>query len=130
MRLMTVPAVVAVVLVAAAPASAQATGYIKWQKFERSFAQATVEDKPILVYCGDGRVELAGGPGTELTAEVHADTMRQVDAVECALSETLRMDVATYTSATSPQERDYRLREFSRGRIQALVAIRCVEMGH
>ena len=50
MRLVTVSAVVAAILVAAAPASAQ--NYVKWKKFEKSFAEAAAADKPVLVYCG------------------------------------------------------------------------------
>lgn len=72
-----------------------------------------------LVYCGDGSVE---EPATE-------DEMRQIRAATRILGHELEMRVATYTAETSTQRRRELRREFARGDIQCLVAIRCLDEG-
>ena len=82
-----------------------------------------------LVYCGDGSSELADPAEGEGEEEQQEPLIRQVDAVAIALTERLGMRVATYTSRTSAAERVLRMRDFAAGRIQALVAIRCLDEG-
>lgn len=74
----------------------------------------------ILVYCGDGVVE---------SDSDDADFQRQIEAVVYLLGIELRMQVATYTSRTSRSDRSRILDEFRAGKIQALVAIRCLDEG-
>lgn len=76
-------------------------------------------DRHVLVYCGDGRVDVAGS----------SDELRQVEAATRVMGLDLGMRVARYTAETPPDERR-RLREaFAEGHVQALVAIRCLDEG-
>lgn len=81
-----------------------------------------------LVYCGDGRSDLEIF-GRSLSAESEAPIIRQVDAVARILGRELRMHVARYTAETEASDRLRLLNDFEEGRIQALVAIRCLDEG-
>jgi len=72
----------------------------------------------MLIYCGDGRPE-AG-----------EDEMppRQIEEV-VAIAEDLGIICALYTADTSSERRRAILADFDEGRIQALVAIRCLDEG-
>lgn len=72
-----------------------------------------------LVYCGDGRVEDAAS----------GDEVRQVDAVVRLLGRELGMSVNSYTAETSVEERKDLRGRFADGKLQALVAIRCLDEG-
>ena len=72
-----------------------------------------------LVYCGDGRVNEPES-GIE---------RRQIRAVTRMLGTDLSMQVATYTAETSGERRRRLRRDFARGEIQCLVAIRCLDEG-
>lgn len=72
----------------------------------------------MLIYCGDGRPE-AGED--EMPA-------RQIEEV-VAMAEELGIICALYTADTPPERRREILRDFDEGRIQALVAIRCLDEG-
>lgn len=72
-----------------------------------------------LFYCGDGSVE----------HEADEQEVRQVEAVTRMLGVELGMHVATYTAETYLEERDQLRRDFARGTIQGLVAIRCLDEG-
>lgn len=84
----------------------------------RDLLAARRGDTHMLIYCGDGRPE-AG-----------EDEMppRQIEEV-VALVEELGIICALYTADTPPDRRRAILREFADGRIQALVAIRCLDEG-
>lgn len=76
-------------------------------------------DANMLVYAGDGSV--AGPTGDELT--------KQTAAVAQMVGNDLGMRCATYTHATPPERRQELLREFERGLLQVLIAIRCLDEG-
>lgn len=80
--------------------------------------EARRDDTHMLIYCGDGRPE-AG-----------EDEMppRQIQEV-VAMAEDLGITCALYTADTSPDRRRAILKDFHSGRIQALVAIRCLDEG-
>ena len=71
-----------------------------------------------LVYCGDGRVESEDG-----------DDERQVEAVVRALGQGLGMAVNRYTADVDVDHRDILRDRFADGRLNALVAIRCLDEG-
>ncbi len=75
-----------------------------------------------LVYCGDGRLDTSEDNETEAFA-------RQIDEVVRMLSHDMGMNAASYTSRTSKSDREALLSEFREGRIQVLVAIRCLDEG-
>lgn len=76
------------------------------------------DDTHMLIYCGDGRPE-AGD-----------DEMppRQIEQV-VTMAEDLGIICALYTADTPPDRRRAILQDFDAGRIQALVAIRCLDEG-
>ncbi|MBP33159.1 MAG: hypothetical protein CMH16_28355 [Methylobacterium sp.] len=76
------------------------------------------DDTHMLIYCGDGRPE-AGED--ELPA-------RQIEDVVAITSE-LGITNALYTANTPPDRRRTLLQDFAAGRIQALIAIRCLDEG-
>jgi superfamily II DNA or RNA helicase len=86
------------------------------------------ESRYNLVYCGDGRsdLEVFRGPSE---AESEAPLLKQVDAVARILGRDLHMHVARYTSETAASDRTRILKEFEEGRMQALIAIRCLDEG-
>lgn len=75
-------------------------------------------DTHMLIYCGDGRPE-AGEDEMPL---------RQIEEV-VAMAEDLGISCALYTADTQPDRRRAILRDFDEGRIQALIAIRCLDEG-
>ena len=70
----------------------------------------------MLVYCGDGSVDLPERYGE--SADGISSETRQVQAVATSLTRA-GLNVATYTHKTSPRERKQRLKRFSEGEIQA-----------
>jgi DNA phosphorothioation system restriction enzyme len=72
-------------------------------------------DHHTLVYCSDSNVN-----GTD---------ERQIDAVTALLGREMGMKVAQYTHETSTQLRTDRLRLFEEGRLDALIAIKCLDEG-
>ncbi len=87
----------------------------------RELMEAHRDDRYMLVYCGATRV----GEGDE---DIGAD-VRQIDAISRMLNFELGMETAQFTSREDAQERQWRLREFSEGKLQALVAIKCLDEG-
>jgi len=85
----------------------------------RSLMRSRRNLKHVLVYCGDGRVE-------ESESE---EEMRQIRAVTRLLGNDLLIRVAQYTADTPTKRRREIRREFADGRIQCLVAIRCLDEG-
>lgn len=81
-----------------------------------------------LVYCGDGRSDLEM-TAANLSAETEAPILRQVEMVSRVLGRDLGMHVARYTAETPGPDRTRILGDFESGRIQALVAIRCLDEG-
>ena len=82
-----------------------------------------------LVYCGDGRVEVESVSAKVAAGVPENDVVRQVEAAAKLLGHKLGMNVATYTAETSEEDREIILRDFSEGRKNALVAIRCLDEG-
>lgn len=72
-----------------------------------------------LFYCGDGQVEYDPGE----------NELKQLEAVVRVLGGEFRMKVDSYTAETYLEQRDRLQGEFSRGDVQALVAIRCLDEG-
>ncbi len=72
----------------------------------------------MLIYCGDGRVE----------GEADDMPVRQIDAVT-EMAGDLGIVCAKYTADTPPEIRRQLLIDFDDGRVQALVAIRCLDEG-
>jgi superfamily II DNA or RNA helicase len=82
-----------------------------------------------LVYCGDGRVEVESVSARAAAGVPESDVVRQVEAVAKLLGHGLGMNVAIYTAETSEEDRELILKDFSDGRKNALVAIRCLDEG-
>jgi superfamily II DNA or RNA helicase len=82
-----------------------------------------------LVYCGDGRVEIEDDSWNSARFGTFPDEERQIEAVTRILNHELGMNVRSYTADTSPEDRRRVLRDFQDGRINALVAIRCLDEG-
>lgn len=72
-----------------------------------------------LVYCGDGSVDL----------EIQDEEMRQIEAVTRLLGNEMGMLNSAYIAETDTEKRKTLLKNFERGEIQALVAIRCLDEG-
>jgi DNA phosphorothioation system restriction enzyme len=72
-----------------------------------------------LFYCGDGRVQY----------EPAGDDIRQISAVVHMLGRRLGMSVHSYTAETYLDERDDLRIRFAAGKLQGLVAIRCLDEG-
>jgi DNA phosphorothioation system restriction enzyme len=72
-----------------------------------------------LVYCGDGSVE------NNMTGQ----TKRHVDATVELLRNELNLSVNRFTARESQAEREILLDDFESGKLQALVAIRCLDEG-
>lgn len=73
----------------------------------------------MLIYCGDGEVE----------GESDGVITRQIDAVVDMVGNDLGIRCASYTAKTPLQRRREITRQFDRGEVQALVAIRCLDEG-
>jgi superfamily II DNA or RNA helicase len=85
----------------------------------RTLMEPRRDDRHMLVYCGDGRVDEEGSEGE----------IRQVEATTRVLGLGLGMRVARYTAETPPERRRALLDQFALGDVQALVAIRCLDEG-
>jgi DNA phosphorothioation system restriction enzyme len=85
----------------------------------RKLLESNKEDSHILVYCGDGTVQ-----GTDDDINV-----RQIEEVVRVIGKELRMRCASYTARTPPEKRTSLLNDFAAGKIQVLVAIRCLDEG-
>jgi superfamily II DNA or RNA helicase len=81
----------------------------------------------ILVYCGDGRVE------TDIDSKSGANDdqnwVRQIEEVVRIVGKELKMTCASFTAETTADRRAFILREFEKGIIQVIVAIRCLDEG-
>ena len=67
-----------------------------------------------IFYCGDGYLD---------------DDLRQIDAVTHLLGRELGFRVNTYTTDTPLEERESLRRQFESGKLQGLIAIRCLDEG-
>jgi superfamily II DNA or RNA helicase len=77
------------------------------------------KDRHILVYCGDGFVEGDNDEGL----------IRQVESTTQMIGSELGMSCASYTYRSSAERKKEILRDFEKGNIQVLVAIRCLDEG-
>ena len=84
----------------------------------KSLMQDRLQTSHTLFYCGDGYVD-----------NYHQDYSRQIAAVTRILGKELGYKVNTYTAETSIAEREELRRQFERGILQGLVAIRCLDEG-
>lgn len=85
----------------------------------RAFGLNHRDAKQMLFYCGDGSVE---NPDDKYY-------VRQVDEVVRLLGVELGIRVAPYTAETEMDERDQLKDDLADGRLQGLVAIRCLDEG-
>ena len=72
-----------------------------------------------LFYCGDGTINIGGS----------VEETRQIEAVTRILGKNHGIRVATYTAETPSSERQSLLRDLGSGRLQGLVAIKCLDEG-
>ena len=82
--------------------------------------------KHTLIYCGDGSIEVDSGDYVDATGPL---VMRQVDKVVRTLELELKMTARPFTYRESRVDREELLEDFTDGRLQALVAIRCLDEG-
>jgi DNA phosphorothioation system restriction enzyme len=73
----------------------------------------------MLFYCGDGQVE----------SDYDDIFRRQVDEVTRILGSDFQIKVASYTAETDTEQRDSLREDLATGRLQGLVAIRCLDEG-
>ena len=85
----------------------------------RSIMQERRSMSHVLFYCGDGRVE----------APTTGEERRQIDAVCELLGKELGFRVDSYTEKDSTATRTAKRRSFEAGKLQGLVAIRCLDEG-
>ena len=85
----------------------------------RELMIAKQEEDHMLIYCGDGKVEVKGD------VEIH----RHVEAVCKLLGRDLSIRVAPFTAETSMDDRKVRIQQLDQGILQGLVAIRCLDEG-
>lgn len=79
----------------------------------------------LLVYCGATRVE-----SLYLNENaVDSDDQRQIDEATSLLGNVLGMRVTQFTAAEDSRQRELIKEQFSKGEIQALVAIKCLDEG-
>ena len=79
----------------------------------------------LLVYCGATRVE-----SLYLNENaVESDDQRQIDEATSLLGNVLGMRVTQFTAAEDSRQRELIKEQFSKGEIQALVAIKCLDEG-
>jgi DNA phosphorothioation system restriction enzyme len=74
----------------------------------------------MLFYCGDGQVD---------SDEDDAVIRRQVEEVARILGNEMQIRVATYTAETSTDDREELRNDLASGKLQGLVAIRCLDEG-
>lgn len=79
----------------------------------------------LLVYCGATRVESLCLNETA----VDSDDQRQIDETTSMLGNVLGMRVTQFTAAEDSRQRELIKEQFSKGEIQALVAIKCLDEG-
>lgn len=85
----------------------------------RQLMSKRLDSTHTLFYCGDGSVEEA----------VSVESGRQLAAVTKLLGTELGYRINTYTAETSLTEREDLRRQFESGKLQGLVAIRCLDEG-
>jgi DNA phosphorothioation system restriction enzyme len=85
----------------------------------RQFAQQRPNGSQMLFYCGDGSVE----------SEADQLIRRQVDEVTRILGSEIGLRVGVYVAETELDERDQLRADLESGRLQGLVAIRCLDEG-
>lgn len=85
----------------------------------RQLAIQKKDKSHMLFYCGDGSVE----------SDVDDAIRRQVDEVTRILGAEIGLRVAKYTAETETDERDTLREDLDAGRLQALVAIKCLDEG-
>lgn len=82
------------------------------------------KDKHMLIYCGATRLL-----EQDTDDWVIDEDLRQIDYISRMLNFDMGMDTAQFTSKESPFERKCRLKAFSDGDLQAMVAIKCLDEG-
>lgn len=82
------------------------------------------KDKHMLIYCGATR--LLEQDTDDLVID---EDLRQIDYISRMLNFDMGMETAQFTAKESPFERKCRLKAFSDGDIQAMVAIKCLDEG-
>ena len=90
----------------------------------RELMEEYKEDKYMLVYCGATRM-LEQDTGDVVIEE----DLRQIDYISRMLNFEMGMETAQFTSKENAYERKCRVKAFSEGDIQALVAIKCLDEG-
>ena len=95
-----------------------ATAKNKMVKLRELMSQKREEDH-MLIYCGDGKVEI----------EEDIELYRHVEAVCKLLGNDLGIRVARFTAETSMDDRKTRILQLDQGILQGLVAIRCLDEG-
>ena len=85
----------------------------------RELMTAKREEDHMLIYCGDGKVEV------EEDVALH----RHVEAVCKLLGRDLGIRVAPFTAETPIDDRKARIQQLDQGILQGLVAIRCLDEG-
>ena len=81
-------------------------------------------EKNLLVYCGATRVA-----SDDDDDQVEDSDKRQIDEVSSILGNELGMVATQFTAAEDSKQRELIKEEFSTGKIQALVAIKCLDEG-
>ncbi|MFD0824439.1 DEAD/DEAH box helicase family protein [Neobacillus sp. M.A.Huq-85] len=79
----------------------------------KEIMKSQTDSKFNIVYCGDSKI----------------DGEKQIDSVTKMLGNELDMDVHTFTSRETKEERKELLERFESGELQALVAIKCLDEG-
>ena len=87
--------------------------------------QPYIHDKHILVYCGATTMLSENAD----ISDTDSEDIRQIEAVSSLLGNKLGMKTARFTSDESVDERSTLKKEFARGDLQALVAIKCLDEG-
>ena len=95
-----------------------ATAKNKMVKLRELMSQKREEDH-MLIYCGDGKVEV----------EEDVELYRHVEAVCKLLGQDLGIRVARFTAETSMDDRKAKIQQLDQGILQGLVAIRCLDEG-
>lgn len=86
----------------------------------KSLMEENKKEHNMLVYCGATKIS------KEYTDD---DDIRQIDYISRMLGNELSMDVAQFTSNEDAEERQRRIKAFTEGDIQALIAIKCLDEG-
>lgn len=91
----------------------------------RETMQPYKNDKNLLVYCGTSTMS---SDETDLEIDTEEE-VKQIDVVTRILGNELDMSVAKFTAAENIQERATIKEQFLLGRLQAIVAIKCLDEG-